>query len=251
MFRLNHIACADCLAYLRSLPDDSVDLVVTDPPYNVSQKADAQWLGRSIRKDFGEWDYGFDPKPFLAELKRVLKPEGQIYVFCSTRQIPEYMAVFEESWFFRNLLVWSKTNPVPRLSKTNWLHANEYILYAINEKVKLNKMTFNFPGQAEMKNLFVTPSLQGRERLRDSSGKTLHPTQKPLSVLKRLIAASSRPGDVVLDPFMGVGSTAVAALQLGLRFLGCDLDTEYVAQARMRIAKEGQKMDPHGSRKRI
>jgi DNA modification methylase len=250
MVLLNRIACMDCLEYLQQLPDNSVDLVVTDPPYNVSQKQNMSWMGREVRKDFGDWDYGFDPTPVLIELKRVLKPTGQIYVFCSTKQIPEYMALFEDGWFFRNLLVWSKTNPVPRLSKTNWLHANEYILYAINETVKLNKITFNFPSQVEMKNIFITPALQGKERIKRPEGGAFHPTQKPLEILKRLIAVSSRPGDAVLDPFMGTGSTAVAALETDRNFYGCELDVEYAKVARERLSQAFPKIYPSDIRKR-
>jgi site-specific DNA-methyltransferase (adenine-specific)/modification methylase len=225
----------DCLEYLKTLPDNCVDLVVTDPPYNVSTRQDMKWQGRSIRKNFGGWDFGFDPEPVLVELKRVLKPNGQIYVFCSTAQIPQYMRIFERDWFFRNLIVWSKTNPPPRLSKTNWVFANEYILYAINEEIKLNRIAFNFPSQGAMKNIFITPSLQGKERLRKKEGGALHPTQKPLSILKRLIETSSKPGDIVLDPFMGVGSTALAAKMLGRHFLGCEIDATYFRVAQERL----------------
>ncbi|MFH1584500.1 MAG: site-specific DNA-methyltransferase, partial [Actinomycetota bacterium] len=232
---LDTIKCIDCIEYLKSLPDDCVDLVLTDPPYNVSQRQNMTFGGRPIIKNFGEWDYGFDPKPVLKELKRVLKPTGQIFVFCSTKQIPEYMAIFEQGWFFRNLLVWSKTNPVPRLSKTNFLFANEYIIYAINEKVPPGSVTFNFKGQREMKNIFITPALQGKERLKDENGKTAHPTQKPLSILKTLIEIASNPRDVVLDPFMGVGSTAVAAKETGRKFLGCEFDEKYVDYAKKRL----------------
>ncbi|MFH1400806.1 MAG: DNA methyltransferase [Nanoarchaeota archaeon] len=93
----------DCLEYLKKLPDNCVDLVVTDPPYNVSTRQDMKWQGRPIKRNFGEWDFGFDPEPVLAELKRVLKPHGQIYVFCSTAQIPQYRCIFERNWFFHNL----------------------------------------------------------------------------------------------------------------------------------------------------
>jgi site-specific DNA-methyltransferase (adenine-specific)/modification methylase len=225
----------DCLEYLKTLPDSCVDLVVTDPPYNVSQPHDLIFGGKPIKKDFGAWDYGFDPAPVLRELKRVLKPTGQIYVFCGTMQVPVYMRLFQESWFFRNILIWSRTNPCPRLSKTNWLFANDYIMYAVNEKVKLNTITFNFESQSAMKNLFITSALQGAERLRNPAGGALHPTQKPISVLKRLILASSRPGDVVLDPFMGVGSTAIAAKELGRQFLGCEMNPNYIAAATRRM----------------
>ncbi len=231
---LNKIKHADCLEYLKNLPDECVDLVVTDPPYNVSQKSDIKYKDLNVVKNFGSWDFGFDPIPVLKELKRILKPNGQIYVFCSTKQIPLYIDFFEENSYFRNLLVWNKTNPPPRISKTNFLFANEYIVYAVNEKVKMPHVTFNFSKQNEMHNIFVTPSLQSKERLKEN-GKAIHPTQKPLAILKKLIEVSSDEGDIVLDPFMGVGSTAVACQQLGRNFLGCELDEKYVALANRRL----------------
>jgi len=225
--KLNTIENKDCLEYLRTLPSDSVDLVVTDPPYNVSQKNNITTSRLNVVKNFGSWDFDFDPIPVLKELTRVLKPNGQMYIFCATRQIPIYMKFLEENCFFRNLLVWNKTNPAPRISKTNFLFANEYIMYAVNTKINLTQITFNFSSQTSMHNIFVTSALQGKERLKDSDGRALHPTQKPLSVLKKLIAISSKEGDVVLDPFMGVGSTAVACKELGRNFIGCELDEKY------------------------
>jgi site-specific DNA-methyltransferase (adenine-specific)/modification methylase len=227
MVNLNKIENCDCLKYLKKIPDDFVDLVVIDPPYNVSQKQNINYKGFNIIKNFGDWDFGFDPLPVLKEIKRVLKPKGQIYVFCSTKQIPIYMNVFEKEWFFRNLLVWHKTNPAPRLSKTNYVFSNEYIIYAINEKGKPSESTFNYKKHNEMYNTIITSALQGKERLKDDNGKTAHPTQKPLSILKKLISVSSNKDDIVLDCFMGIGSTAVACKELGRNFLGCELDEKY------------------------
>ena len=232
---LNKIKHADCLLYLKTLPDNSVDLVVTDPPYNVSQKTNIKYGNLNVTKNFGKWDFGFDPLPVLKELKRVLKPNGHIYVFCATKQIPLYISEFEKEWFFRNLLVWNKTNPAPRISKTNFLFANEYIIYAINEKVKMTETTFNFSKQNEMHNIFITSALQGKERLKHANRKAIHPTQKPLSVLKKLIEVSSNKGNIVLDPFMGVGSTAVACKELGRKFIGCELDKKYIEYANRRL----------------
>jgi len=228
----------DCLEYLRQIPDNSVDLVVTDPPYNVSQKQDLKFNGRIIRKNFGDWDFGFDPEPVLRELKRVLKPNGQIYIFCGTKQIPLYMGLMEKNdWFFRNLLVWYKTNPAPRMSKTNFVFANEYIIYAINEKVKPGSITFNFTKQSEMHNTFISSALQGKERLRDKNNQAIHPTQKPLFILRKLILLSSNQSDIILDPFIGIGSTAVAAKELGRKFIGCDIDNFFVFIARNRLKR--------------
>lgn len=235
--KLNFIECIDCLEYLRSLPDSCVDLVVTDPPYNVSQKSDLKFKGLNVKKNFGEWDFGFDPEPVMQELKRVLKSNGQIFVFCATKQIPIYMNLFEKEWFFRNLLVWNKTNPAPRLSKTNFVFANEYIVYAINDKkTKPGQVTFNWQGHKEMCNTLVTSALQGKERLKEF-GKTAHPTQKPLSILKKLIQIASNQGDNVLDCFMGVGSTAHACIETGRNYLGCELDKKYCDMANNRLEK--------------
>ncbi len=234
MVELNKIKCMDCLKYLKGIPDNFVDLVVTDPPYNVSQKNNMKFNGRTIVKNFGDWDFGFNPLPVLKEFKRVLKPTGQIYVFCGTEQIPIYINEFKQNWFFRNLIVWSKTNPAPRISKTNFVFANEYIIYAINEKGKPSHSTFNFSKHMEMKNLLITSALQGKERLKENN-KAIHPTQKPLSILKKLIEISSNEEDVVLDVFMGVGSTAVACKELRRSFLGCELDKNYFREASKRL----------------
>jgi len=234
---LNTIQCMDALTYLKQIPDNFVDLIVTDPPYNVSQNKNMKFNGRIIVKNFGDWDFGFDPRPILAELRRVLKPNGQIYVFCGTEQIPIYMQEFIEKWFFRNLLVWYKTNPAPRLSKTNYLFANEYIVYAIKDKGKPSLSTFNFSSQSTMHNTFVTGSLQGKERLRGKDGISIHPTQKPLSILKKMISISSKEGDLVLDPFMGVGSTAVACKELNRNFIGCEINSKYIEWANKRITE--------------
>jgi site-specific DNA-methyltransferase (adenine-specific)/modification methylase len=225
----------DCLEYLKQIPNNSVDLVVTDPPYNVSQMNNLKWEGRTIIKNFGDWDFNFNPEPILRELRRVLKPNGQIYIFCGTKQIAQYMPILIKEWFFRNLLVWYKTNPPPRLSKTNYLFANEYILYAIKEKCNLKNCTFNFSFQSTMHNTFITSILQGKERLKDENRRAIHPTQKPLCILKKLIEVSSKEGDIVLDPFMGIGSTAVACKELKRHFLGCEINQKYIECANKRL----------------
>ena len=235
MVELNKIYNEDCLNFLKRIPDNFVDLIVTDPPYNVSQKSDLKFNDRIIKKNFGDWDFNFDPLPVLAEFKRVLKPNGQIYVFCGNSLIPVYMQEFMKNWFFRNLIVWSKTNPAPRLNKSNFDFANEYIVYAVNEKVKCNTFTFNSKSHKEMCNFIVTSALQGKERIKDSEGKSAHPTQKPLSVINHLIEISSRKGDLVLDCFMGSGTTAVACKELERKFIGCELDKKYWNISNQRI----------------
>jgi len=236
MVEINTIKNCDCLEYLKTLPDNFVDLVVTDPPYNVSQKNNIKYKEFNVVKNFGSWDFNFDPEPVLKELKRVLKPDGQVYIFCSTKQISQYMKILQEGWNFRNLLVWYKTNPAPRISKTNYVFANEYIIYAINSpKTKPGKICFNFKKHNEMHNTIITSALQGKERLKNEKGKTLHPTQKPLSVLKKLIEISSNKEDIILDCFMGVGSTAIACKELERNYLGCEMDEKYWKEGNKRI----------------
>ena len=145
------------------------------------------------------------------------------------------MREFEDKWYFRNLLVWYKTNPPPRMSKTNYLFANEYIVYAIRDKGKPGLSTFNFSTQSTMHNTFISGSLQGKERLRGKDGMAIHPTQKPLTILKKLIFTSSKEGDIVLDPFMGIGSTAVACKELKRNYIGCELNPKYVEWAKKRL----------------
>ena len=101
----------------------------------------------------------------------------------------------------------------------------------------MTEVTFNFSKQNEMHNIFITPSLQGKERLKGKDRKALHPTQKPLLILKKLIEVGSNKGDIVLDPFMGVGSTAVACKELGRNYIGCEIDRKYISLARLRLLK--------------
>lgn len=232
MVRLNNIENKDCIEYLKTIPDNYVDLVVIDPPYNVSLNKNIKLKTGVIKKNFGDWDKGFNPKEVLDNIKRVLKPNGHIYVFCATKQIPQYMLEFLRYWDFKNLLVWHKRNSMPRIHKNNYVFSNEYILYAINEK---NKIKLNYKKHSEMMNTIITTTLQGRERLKNSDGKTLHPTQKPLSVIKHFIEVSSNEGDVVLDCFMGTGTTAVACKELNRNFIGCEKDEIYWKESKKRL----------------
>lgn len=231
---INQVICGDCLEVMRGIPDKSIDLVLTDPPYNISGLSSGVVLhGREVNtKDFGDWDYGFEVEPIVKEFKRVLKTKGQIYIFTSESLFVKYRLEMEKLQFhFRNLLIWMKTNPLPKIRQVSWRNQTEYILYAGKEKTEKCDYTFNWLGQQEMTNVFKTPILAGQERWE-------HPNQKPLSIIKKLIQVSSNKNDLILDCFAGSGSTLVAAKQLGRRFIGIEISEKYCGIARGRLRQE-------------
>jgi len=213
-------------------------LVLTDPPYNISGLSSGVVLhGREVNtKDFGDWDYGFEVAPIVKEFKRILKPKGQIYIFTSEALFVQYRLEMEKSQFhFRNLIVWIKTNPLPKIRQVSWRNSTEYILYAGKEKTEKCDYTFNWLGQQEMLNVFKTPILGGEER---GKGGLYHPTQKPLSIVSKLIKVSSNENDIILDPFLGSGTTAVAAKQLKRNFIGIEISKKYCKIARDRLKQD-------------
>lgn len=228
----------DCLELLKSIPDESVDLVFTDPPYNISSKTK---LGRKYESgeegdvsfNFGEWDYDFDPIPFLTECKRVLKPEGSIIVWTSEQLFAKYRVWFAENMYPKQLLVWVKTNPLPQFRKVSYRQATELMYWASKEKMTQDNPNFIFTAQQDMTNVFYAPVVSGEE-------KTEHPTQKPLSITMKIIKTHCREGGVVLDPFMGSGTTGVGCVKTNRNFIGFEIDKEYFELAQNRIKKEIQ-----------
>ena len=234
MLEINKVYNMDYIEGMKQIEDESIDLIVTDPPYNISGIANNIELhGKPVNiAEFGQWDHLFDPEPFIVEAKRVLKSNGQIYIFTSDRLMGKYMLLFEKYAFcFRNTLVWFKRNLRPKIRQYTWRSGTEYILYAGKQKTKkVTDYTFNWQGQELMKNLIITNIVGGKERVG-------HPTQKPLSIIERLIKVSSNKDDVVLDPFIGSGTTAVACIKLKRNFIGFELSKDYCDIANKRIAE--------------
>lgn len=221
----------DSRELLRNVPDHSVDVICTDPPYNLGTYSRGN-IKMSWRSDFNNdvaaWDQtSFEPVEWLAEFQRVLKPTGNIFAFTSYNLLGRWHEVFDPAFDTFQFMVWHKTNPAPKLYRAGFLNSCELIVVTWNGGHK-----WNFGRQNEMHNFIESPICGGRERLRNPK----HPTQKPLAVLRRLLELSSDTGDLVLDPFMGVGSTGVAALELGRKFVGMELDPEYFHAAEARIA---------------
>ncbi len=185
--------------------------------------------------DFGEWDYNFDPIPFLEESKRVLNKYGSIIVWTSRSLLGTY-----EDWFTKNmhpqqLLVWVKTNPPPQFRLVGYRQATELLFWALKNKNTKNNPNFIFQSQKEMTNVFYAPIVGGKERVKDKNGNTAHPTQKPLSITKEIIKRHCREEGIVLDPFCGVGTTCVAAKELGRRYIGIEINSEYCEIAEERL----------------
>lgn len=219
----------DCLVALETIPDNSIDLILTDPPYNLSQYSTGNmkfdWRC-DINNDVAEWDKNFDPANIKEHFMRILKPTGNIFVFCSYNLIGRWHQLFDPIFDTFQFFVWHKTNPVPKFRKAGFLNSCELIVCMWNKG-----HIWNFGRQNEMHNFFETPICMAPERLTNPK----HPTQKPVKLLKHLINIATNEDQIVLDPFMGVGSTGVAALSLDRKFIGIEIDNLYFAAAKKRI----------------
>lgn len=219
------LICGDALDILRQLPAGCVDAVVTDPPFNVS-KPDAirgkmRGAGRNAGTfDFGEWDVDFNPSEICQEWKRVLERNGQCYVFTSSTLLPEWIGALRDSFDWK-VLTWCKPDPLPSLRQRHWVSASEHVLWFWR-----GRYTLNWLGHGEMYSWQV---LQAPKQER------FHLCQKPLDLVKKYILASTNPGDVVLDCYLGSGTTGVACVQTGRRFIGVEIDPGYFQIAQRRI----------------
>lgn len=226
----------DCFRALKSIPDNSVDLILTDPPYNIAKYSTGNlkfdWRS-DINNDLAEWDLTeLNPKDLLGEFKRVLKPTGNIFIFCSYNIIGEYHKVFDPEFDTFQFMVWHKTNPVPNFRKSSFLNSCELIVACWNKG-----HTWNFTSQKEMHNFVETGICMGAERIKGKDGKNLHPTQKPIAVLEKIIKIASNENDLVLDCFNGVGSTGEACLKHNRRYIGIEIDKEYMLATMKRLQK--------------
>lgn len=229
----------DSSQLIKNIPDHSVDLILTDPPYNLANYSTGNmkftWR-KDINNDLAKWDKEtFVPSQWVVDFKRVLKPTGNIFAFCSYNLIGFWHAAFDPEFDTFQFMVWHKTNPVPKFRKAGFLNSCELIVCMWDKK-----HTWKFTTQKEMHNFIETPICMGKERL-----KPTHPTQKPVNVLQHIIKIASNPGDVVLDPFMGVGSTGIAAIILGRDFIGYEIDKHHFAAAKKRLENIPPSLFPH------
>lgn len=225
----------DCFKALKEIPDNSVDLILTDPPYNIAKYSTGNLLfdwRSDINNDLAEWDLEeLKPAELVDEFKRILKPTGNIFIFCSYNIIGEYHKAFDSEFDTFQFMVWHKTNPVPNFRKSSFLNSCELIVACWNKG-----HTWNFTNQRDMHNFIESGICMGSERIKDKNGKNLHPTQKPVSILKKIINIASNENDVVLDCFNGVGSTGEAAMSLQRRYIGIEIDKTYYAATEKRLS---------------
>ena len=246
---LDQVLQGDCREVLATLPPNSVDLIFADPPYNL-QLQHALWRPNMTRVDAvaEAWDsfpdfaaYDQFTREWLTACRRVLKDTGTIWVIGTYHNIYRVGAILQDLGFWvLNDLVWIKVNPMPNFRGVRFTNAHETLLWCKKSRQQ-RRYTFNYHvmkglnDEKQMRSNWELPLCTGAERLK-ANGEKLHPTQKPEALLYRVILASSRPGDVVLDPFFGTGTTGVVAQRLNRHFVGVEQDPRYVAAARHRLA---------------
>jgi modification methylase len=246
---LDTVVQGDCIAEMARLPDKSVDMIFADPPYNLQLGGDLfRPEGGKVDACDDEWDkfdslavYDDFTREWLHEARRILKDDGTIWVIGSYHNIYRVGALLQDADFWiLNDIVWRKSNPMPNFRGTRFTNAHETLIWcAKDEKARY---TFNYRAMKalnddlQMRSDWVLPICSGGERVKDSAGDKAHPTQKPESLLYRILLACTKPGDVVLDPFFGTGTTGAVARRLGRRWIGIEREPDYVKVARERIA---------------
>jgi len=243
------ILTGDCITEMASLPDKSVNMIFADPPYNL------QLGGELFRPEGGRvdavdnhWDkfdslaaYDSFTRDWLAQARRILKDDGSIWVIGSYHNIFRVGSLLQDADFWiLNDIVWRKSNPMPNFRGTRFTNAHETLIWcAKDEKARY---TFNYRAMKalnddiQMRSDWVLPICSGGERLKDVDGHKAHPTQKPESLLYRILLACTKPGDIVLDPFFGTGTTGAVAHRLGRQWIGIERESAYVEVAEQRIA---------------
>jgi len=245
---LNRILRMDCIEAMRTIPDSSVDMVFADPPYNLQLGGDLHRPdGSQVDAVDDDWDqfdsfavYDKFTREWLAEAKRILKPNGALWVIGSYHNIFRVGASLQDlGYWILNDIVWRKSNPMPNFRGTRFTNAHETLIWAsTGEKAKF---TFNYRAmktlndELQMRSDWQIPICGGQERLK-RNGKKAHPTQKPEALLYRILLASTNPGDVILDPFFGTGTTGAVAKRLGRNWIGCEREALYCDVAEERIA---------------
>jgi len=240
----------DCIEVMNALPEACADLVFADPPYNLQLEGELRRPDNSkVDAVDDHWDqfgsfaeYDRFTRDWLAAARRVLKDTGALWVIGSYHNIFRVGAILQDLGFWiLNDVVWRKTNPMPNFRGVRFTNAHETLIWAAKDR-KQKSYTFNYEAmkalndELQMRSDWTLPICAGAERLKDSTGEKAHSTQKPEALLHRVIVASSKPGDVILDPFFGSGTTGAVAKRLGRHFIGIERDRDYAALARKRIA---------------
>ena len=244
------IMLGDCIAELAKLPAESIDLVFADPPYNLQLQGDLRRPDNSrVDAVDDEWDrfasfaaYDEFTRAWLIACRRVMKRSATLWVIGSYHNIFRVGSLLQDLGFWiLNDVIWRRTNPMPNFRGRRFTNAHETLIWAAREPAS-KAYTFNYEAlkagndDVQMRSDWTFALCTGEERLKDGTGRKLHPTQKPEVLLARVILASSRPGDAILDPFCGTGTTGAVAKRLGRGFIGVERERSYAAAAEKRIA---------------
>jgi modification methylase len=243
------IVVGDCISELAKLPAECADLIFADPPYNLQLQRDLKRPDDSkVDAVDDDWDqfasfaaYDDFTRNWLSACKRVLKPSGTIWVIGSYHNIFRVGTILQDlGYWILNDVVWRKSNPMPNFRGRRFTNAHETMIWASREQGA--RYTFNYEAlkagneDIQVRSDWTLPLCTGEERLKGRDGKKLHPTQKPEALLARVILSSSRPDDLILDPFNGTGTTGAVAAHLGRRYIGIERDPDYAKAAEQRIA---------------
>jgi modification methylase len=254
--KLDQIIEGDCVERMRALPEGCADLVFADPPYNMQLKGELHRPDQSkVDAVDDHWDqfssfseYDRFTREWLSAARRCLKDNGGLWVIGSYHNIFRVGAILQDLGFWiLNDVVWRKSNPMPNFKGRRFTNAHETLIWAA--KSEETKYTFNYEAMKalnddlQMRSDWTLPICSGGERIKGADGQKAHSTQKPESLLHRVIVSSTKPGDVILDPFFGSGTTGAVARRLGRRFIGIEREKVYADVARARIAE----IEPAGS----
>ena len=247
---LDTILIGDCADRMNALPEGSVDLIFADPPYNLQLETGLTRPDQShVDAVDDDWDkfesfahYDAFTHRWLKAARRVLKPDGALWVIGSYHNIFRVGTALQDNDFWvLNDIVWRKSNPMPNFRGTRFTNAHETLIWAARSQK--SRVTFNYEAlkqgndDLQMRSDWLFPLCTGGERLKDDHSGKVHPTQKPEALLHRILVGTTRPGEVVLDPFFGTGTTGAVARRLGRHFIGVERDTTYAAAALERIGK--------------
>jgi modification methylase len=245
---IGQIVPGDCIAAMNALPAGSIDLIFADPPYNLQLKGSLLRPNNSEVDGVDEdWDkfadlalYDRFTRDWMAAARRLLKDDGALWVIGSYHNVFRMGTALQDlGYWLLNDVVWLKTNPMPNFRGRRFTNAHETLIWAARSAE--SRYTFNYHAMKglnediQMRSDWTMPVCGGGERLRDANGDKAHPTQKPEALLHRVLLATTNPGDIVLDPFFGTGTTGAVAKRLGRRWIGLERDEAYAKAAGDRI----------------
>ena len=251
---LNSILQGDTIDKMKQLPSCSIDLIFADPPYNLQLNGNLHRPDNSVvqavKEDWDRFlnfkDYDLFCEKWLSEARRLLKPNGALWVIGTYHNIYRLGSILQNlGYWILNDVIWRKSNPMPNFHGKRLTNAHETLIWA--SKSDSSKYVFNYEALKElneglqMRSDWLMPICNGKERIKNETGKKAHPTQKPEALLHRILIGSSNKSDVILDPFFGTGTTGAVAKKLGRKFIGIEQDKQYIEIAKKRI----KEISPH------